>query len=228
MATNDFVPFCSTNTGTNLLSQAAYLTDPQLPIGNQTGVSRSQLVNKALRQSTYISACLAQFLSNQTGDNVLDDATMSEVLATMLKKWPALPRAEITLNTQNGVGSTNTFVLRYSNVVVNTGGSIMSYTDDAALGGYITILTTGIYAINASIILGGTGGISQITRNSVGAAPLTFGLLGLSTTNDTVNSPTNVSTCRLLTAGDLIRVNTDGTTPGSQPYGGFSITQIGF
>ncbi len=48
-ATNDFVPFCPMDTGTNLLSQADYLTDPDLPIGNQPGVARLQLVNKSSR-----------------------------------------------------------------------------------------------------------------------------------------------------------------------------------
>lgn len=93
--TNDFVPFCPTDTGSNLLSQGDYLADPQLPIGNQPGVGRSKLVNKAIRQATYIASCLAQFLANQTGDNILDDATQSEVLATMGKVWPG-PTGAVT------------------------------------------------------------------------------------------------------------------------------------
>lgn len=86
--TNDFVPFCPTDTGTNLLEQAPYLADPQLAIGNQPGIARLQLVNKALRQATYIASCVAQFLANATGSNVLDDANQAEVLATMAKVWP--------------------------------------------------------------------------------------------------------------------------------------------
>lgn len=85
--TNDFLPFCPTTTGTNLLTQGQYAVDADLSIGNQPGVARSKLVNKALRQATYIASCLAQFLSNQTGQDVLDDATSSEILATMTQAF---------------------------------------------------------------------------------------------------------------------------------------------
>jgi microcystin-dependent protein len=88
MATNDFIPF-ATGGSANVESQADYILDPQVPIGQQPGIAKSALNNKALRQGTYIASCIAQFLSNMTGDSVLDDGTQSEVLATMAKIWPA-------------------------------------------------------------------------------------------------------------------------------------------
>jgi hypothetical protein len=70
--TNDFVPFCNENTGTNLPSQAAYLANPALPIGNQPGIASSSFVNKAVRQATTIAAVLAQYVSNALSADVLD------------------------------------------------------------------------------------------------------------------------------------------------------------
>lgn len=97
-ATNDFLPFCSTNTGSNLLSQADYASDAQLPIGNQPGVARAVLVNKALRQATYIASCLSQYLANKTGNNVLDDATPSEVITTLGTAIDKLPNIQAFLS----------------------------------------------------------------------------------------------------------------------------------
>ncbi len=86
--TNDFLPFCPTDTGTNLLSEADYAASSDRTSGNKPGIASAKLVNKAIRQATYIAGQIAQFLSDHTGDNVLDDATPSELQATMAKVWP--------------------------------------------------------------------------------------------------------------------------------------------
>lgn len=95
MATNDFVPFCPTDTGTNLLSQADYLASPDLSIGNQPGVASSKLNNKVLRQSSFVAACLAQFLANTTGQNVLDDGNQSNMIATMAAALTPIPAGTV-------------------------------------------------------------------------------------------------------------------------------------
>jgi hypothetical protein len=71
MATNEILPFSSTDTGTNLLSQAEYDADAQRPIGNQAGIARSKLVNKVLKQTSLISAAVAQYIA----DNQIEDVT---------------------------------------------------------------------------------------------------------------------------------------------------------
>lgn len=81
--TNDFVPFCGTDTGTNLLSQSAYLSDPQLAIGNQTGVARSMLVNKVLRQASFVAAGMAQLAATATQTSTQDDANSAQFLAQL-------------------------------------------------------------------------------------------------------------------------------------------------
>jgi len=83
MATNEILQFAETDTGTNLLTQAEYLADSQRPIGNQPGVARSKLVNKALRQASLISAGVAEFLADNQPNDVVDSLTPQNIAAMM-------------------------------------------------------------------------------------------------------------------------------------------------
>ncbi|WP_333602655.1 gp53-like domain-containing protein [Atlantibacter hermannii] len=76
MATNDFKPF-ATGAGANVMSQADYQALAALITGFQSGKASSAQVNKALRQATFVSAALAQFVSDKTGVDVLDDGDLS-------------------------------------------------------------------------------------------------------------------------------------------------------
>lgn len=79
MATNEILRFAETDTGTNLLTQAEYLADSQRPIGNQPGVARSKLVNKALRQASLIAAGLAEYIADNQSNNVTDALTPQNI-----------------------------------------------------------------------------------------------------------------------------------------------------
>lgn len=79
MATNEILRFAETDTGTNLLTQAEYAADSQRPIGNQPGVARSKLVNKALRQSSLIAAGIAEFLADNQSNNITDALTPQNI-----------------------------------------------------------------------------------------------------------------------------------------------------
>ena len=79
MANNEILPFAGTDTGTNLLTQSEYNADSQRPIGNQPGVARSKLVNKALRQSSLIAAGVAEFLADNQSNNITDSLTPQNV-----------------------------------------------------------------------------------------------------------------------------------------------------
>ena len=83
MATNDFLPFSPTDTGVNLLSQAAYAADAQRTNGNQPGTARSQLINKAMRQSSTIANVVAQYIADLTSANSVDDGTQATLLANL-------------------------------------------------------------------------------------------------------------------------------------------------
>lgn len=82
MATNKILKFAELDTTSNLLTDAEYLADAQRVVGNQPGVARSKLVNKALRQSSVVAAAIAQFIAdNQLLD--VEDSDTVEDLASM-------------------------------------------------------------------------------------------------------------------------------------------------
>jgi hypothetical protein len=93
MALNQFLAF-SQDPSANVLSQTAYSSDSQRLIGNQPGIARSQLVNKALRQSSVMTAALAQFIADRQPNDVLDSvvpATLETYLQAALANHGTLP-----------------------------------------------------------------------------------------------------------------------------------------
>lgn len=101
MATNEILQFASTNTGTNLLTQAEYSADAQRTTGNQPGIARSKLVNKALRQSSLLAAGLAEFIADYQANNVTDSLTPQNIadylLAAITANIPVVPDASDTV-----------------------------------------------------------------------------------------------------------------------------------
>ena len=79
MATNEILPFSQTDTGANLLTQAEYASDAQRPTGNQSGIARSKLINKVLKQTSLISAAVAKFMADNQANNVVDTATVDNL-----------------------------------------------------------------------------------------------------------------------------------------------------
>lgn len=87
MATNDFLPFGGA-AGSNVLSQSAYAALAARTAGFSAGVAKSAELNKVWRQSSIMSAALAQFISDATGQDVLDDGTIATILANLKKAMP--------------------------------------------------------------------------------------------------------------------------------------------
>lgn len=83
MATNNILPFAPTDTGTNLLTQSEYAAASDRTIGNQPGVASSKLVNKAIRQSALVSSQVAQFLSDSSGADIIDNGTQAALLSIL-------------------------------------------------------------------------------------------------------------------------------------------------
>lgn len=79
--TNNFLPV-ATAAGANVQSQADYAgSSPQLQ-GNAAGLALSAVINKMLRQATFISAGLAQEVANQNL-NVPDDGDLDAFVANL-------------------------------------------------------------------------------------------------------------------------------------------------
>lgn len=82
MATNNFKAF-ALDPNANVMSQADWEALPALLSGFTAGKASSAQVNKAIRQASFIAAALAQYTSDKTGDDVLDDGDQAAFIAKM-------------------------------------------------------------------------------------------------------------------------------------------------
>ena len=89
MATNDFLPF-ATGAGANVLSQSDYAALAALATGYQSGIAKSQQLNKTWRQASIMAAVLAQFIVDRSGQNATDDGTTATLLANLKASAAAL------------------------------------------------------------------------------------------------------------------------------------------
>lgn len=79
---NDFLPFSTSGTA-NVYTNAEYTADADHTNGNQPGIAKSKLVNKALRQCSIISTVVAQYIADITGTNAVDDGTTATLLTNL-------------------------------------------------------------------------------------------------------------------------------------------------
>lgn len=75
MAKNDFKAF-ATDRNANVISQEEWEALPALLSGFTTGKASSAQVNKVIRQASFIAAALAQFVSDKTQRDVLDNGDL--------------------------------------------------------------------------------------------------------------------------------------------------------
>lgn len=83
MATNDIKAFSAAG-GANVLTQAEYLAIAALSTGFTSGKASSKEVNKVLRQSSFVAAAVAQFISDSASVDVLDDGNVSGLVAKLI------------------------------------------------------------------------------------------------------------------------------------------------
>lgn len=91
MPINEILRFCPTDTGTNLLTESQYASATDRTVGNQPGVASSKLVNKAMRQSSYLVSGVAQMVSDTLAADVLDDGVPQKLLAQLNATFGFLP-----------------------------------------------------------------------------------------------------------------------------------------
>ncbi|EKD2626907.1 hypothetical protein ORA27_001111 [Escherichia coli] len=75
MAKNDFKAF-ATDRNANVISQEEWEALPALVSGFTAGKASSAQVNKVIRQASFIAAALAQFVSDKTQRDVLDNGDL--------------------------------------------------------------------------------------------------------------------------------------------------------
>lgn len=83
MATNDFLPF-GTGVGANVLDQASYAALAARTGGFSSGVAKSNEVNKAIRQSSAMSAMIGQFIADKAVANASDDGDLATLQARFI------------------------------------------------------------------------------------------------------------------------------------------------
>jgi hypothetical protein len=83
MAVNDFEVF-ATDPLANVMTQAAYTALAARTLGFQAGIANSAQLNKTWRQSSFMASVLAQYIANQTGNDVLDDGDAAGKLALLV------------------------------------------------------------------------------------------------------------------------------------------------
>lgn len=83
MAQIDFKPIATAG-GANVISQAAFEGSPWLGPGRQPGILPSADFNKIVRQSSFVAAAIANYISNNTGGaNVLDNGDLAAFVAQL-------------------------------------------------------------------------------------------------------------------------------------------------
>ena len=206
-------------------------------------------VNTATGDITVFSANLAtlngnETLTNKTLTSPTVNGTPVGVVSTGAQTLIATEKAQVQANiglkaanfgrvrlsTQNGFGSTNTKIRRFSTVVKNEGSDI-TYADSASLGASFTIVNDGVYSISLSAQGSAATGIgislnsSQLTTNSQN---LTDGSLLAGCLSAQANYGGSASWSGFLAAGSIIRAHGDGTSVGvNTAMDKFTIERIG-
>lgn len=213
---NEILKFASTSTGTNLLTNAEYSADADRPIGNQAGVARLKLVNKVLRQTSYISKVFADYLIQQTGGDVLDDAgdavLLAKITATFATGVPiagildmSVPQVPSGFMKCNGAAvSRTTYASLFQKLITDQGYTAQTFT--------VTVATPAVVTKTAH---GFTGG-ERLRLTTTGTLPT-----GLSLLTDYFVFYIDANTFRLQTMSDILAgtfVNTSGTQSGTHSY----------
>lgn len=83
MAENKILQFAG-DAAALVLTDVAYAADYERLVGNQPGIARADFVNKALKQSSFMSVVLAQFIVDYAEEDVQDDNSVAVAVANFL------------------------------------------------------------------------------------------------------------------------------------------------
>lgn len=101
---NDFLPF-ATGPGANVVDQATYAALSALATGFLSGTAQSMQLNKVWRQSSIMSAVIAQFIVAQTGQAAVDDGTTQTLLSNFTKAVNAASKQRVILTDTGSVNA---------------------------------------------------------------------------------------------------------------------------
>ena len=127
MAKNDFLPFAIA-TGANVMSQDEYSKLPAVSTGFVSGLASSIQINKAIRQGTVMASILAQFIVDNTGNDVLDDGDTAPILALLNQAVGNISTAHIATAT----GSADEITATFSPAITLSNGMVVYVRATAA------------------------------------------------------------------------------------------------
>ncbi|CAG9177887.1 hypothetical protein [Cupriavidus pampae] len=142
---NDFLVFGGAG-GANVINQATYAALGARIAGFASGVAQSSQLNKVWRQSSIMSAVLAQFISDRTGQDVLDDGTIATILGN-LKLSAAAVNGDVTKAFSVAPATISTHALQLGQAIQLFGGSVTNVTSGTTT---LTSQNAGLVLVNAS------------------------------------------------------------------------------
>lgn len=152
--------------------------------------------------------------------------------ALSLATTPSISTAQsmVRVNTFNAFGSTNTAIVRFTNIGTNQGGDI-TYADSATLGGAFTVNTNGVYAISYTCQPGVSsvfGGISlNTTQPTVSIASLSNQSERLAHSQTfAAGASISISWTGYLASGSIIRAHNEGSGATAAQLWQFTIVRV--
>lgn len=160
MPTNDFLAFAA-EAGANVLSQAEYLALNTLRAnGFVSGTAKSAELNKVWRQSSMMARVLAQFISDTTAADVLDNGDDSALVSALLSALRLVSRSN-SGSYGNDTGSANAYTVAYAPAVsALSDGMVLRFRAKTANSGASTFSPNGLAAkpivgLNKTVLQGG-------------------------------------------------------------------------
>lgn len=166
--TNDFLPFCPVDTGTNLLSQSAYIASPYLPIGNQPGIASSNLNNKVLRQASAVASATAQIVANFLQSNVNDDGNANKLVAQLSAALTVQPPSLQIFTSGSGFSSVPVYFFCASanataGATYSNNSFVFTVQNTISSGTVLFAFGTGLPSVNGTLTLTSGTGDATIT-----------------------------------------------------------------
>lgn len=152
MAKNEFLPF-GTAANANVLPNADYLALPARSSGFSSGVAKSEQLNTVWRQASVIASVVAQFIADNSGQDVLDNGNVTALKNSLEQALSAQATGRLlNVRTFTASGTYTPTPGTKSIIVEGVGGG-------GGAGGYFKTRITNIPAsVTVTVGKGGSGG----------------------------------------------------------------------
>jgi len=206
MPTNDFLPFGSA-VGANVSTQAEYVALAARSNGFSAGTAVSKQLNKAWRQSSVMAATLAQFIADQSGNDVLDDGNLALIQTNLGLAIKAAIATGIPYATQAQVNAGTSTTTVVAPRTLSTSIQSQVYTAYAAGGVAPAFTLTPVPAIAAYVL----NQRFQVSFGAAGGAAPTLNVSAVGPKNLKQYNSAGTKVAAIIAAGQTGDVFYDGT-----------------